>query len=59
MIKSNLQEPELYLNEDTGEVVTPEVHHSIMMLIKILFRLNIIDDEQAVKIATKFRILFV
>ena len=50
---------DLYVNEDTGEVVTPEVHHSIMMLIKVLYRFEVIDDEQAVKIATKFRILFV
>ena len=49
----------LYLNEDTGEIVTPEVHHSVMMLIKVLYRLDIINEEQALTIAAKFNILFV
>jgi len=49
----------LYINDETGEVVTPECHHSVMMLIKILFRLHVIDEEQALKIASKFKILFV
>jgi len=54
-----MEQSKLYVHEDTGEVITPEHHHSVMMLIKLLYRLNIIDEEQALKIATKFRILFV
>jgi len=54
-----MDKSKLYLNDYNGDVVTPEVHHSIMMLIKVLYRLNIIDEEQALQIASKFRILFV
>ncbi len=49
----------LFINDETGDIVTPEVHNSVMMLIKVLFKLDIIGVEQAVKIASKFRILFV
>ncbi len=50
---------DLYVNADTGEVVSSEYRNSIIALIKLLFRLNVINNEQALKIATKFRILFV
>jgi hypothetical protein len=50
---------ELYVRVDNGDVVTKERRHAVMMLTKILFRLDIIDEEQALKIATKFQILFV
>ena len=49
----------MYVRDDTGEVVTDEVRHSVTMLTKILFLLDVITDEQALQIATKFRILFV
>jgi hypothetical protein len=49
----------MFINGHTDEIITPEKHRSIMMLIKILFRLNIIKAEQALKIASQFRILFV
>jgi hypothetical protein len=49
----------MFVRTDTGEVVTPEVRHSVMMLTKLLFRFDIICEEQALNIATKFKILFV
>ena len=49
----------MFVREDTGEVVTQEVNHSVMMLTKVLFRLDIIDEEQALNIVTVFKILFV
>ena len=49
----------MFVREDTGQVVTEDVRNSVMKLTKILFRLNVIDDEQALNIATQFRILFV
>lgn len=49
----------MYVRDDTGEVITDEARHSVMMLTKILFRFDIITEEQALQIATKFRILFV
>lgn len=49
----------MYVRCDTGDVVTHEVRHSVMMLTKILFRFDIIDEEQALNIATKFQIFFV
>jgi len=50
---------ELYIIESSGEVVTKECCNSVVMLTKVLYRLNIIDGEQALKIVAKFRILFV
>jgi hypothetical protein len=49
---------ELYV-VPSGSIVTKEYRHSVMMLTKILFRLDIINEEQALNIATKFQILFV
>jgi len=49
----------LYFRADTGEVMTKEKRNSVMMLTKILYRLDIITEEQALDIATKFHILFV
>ena len=49
----------LYIDDSTGETVTPEMHYSIMMLIKVLFKLKIINTEQAMTMASRFRILFV
>lgn len=50
---------ELYVRSDTGEVVSEEQRAAVMALVKILFRLDIINDIQAVKIASRFHILFV
>ena len=47
------------IREDTGEVISDEANHSVMMLTKLLFRFEIINEEQALNMATKFRILFV
>lgn len=49
----------MFVREDNGVVVSNEVRHSVMMLTKLLFRFDIINEEQALNIATKFRILFV
>ena len=49
----------MFIREDTGQIITEDVRNSVMKLTKILFRLNVIDDEQALNIATQFRILFV
>lgn len=49
----------MFVRTDTGEVVTPELRHSVMMFSKVLFKLNIIDEVQVLNMAAKFRILFV
>jgi hypothetical protein len=48
----------MYVRED-GTVVTDEERYATMMLIKILYRLQLIEEEQAMKIATQFHILYV
>ena len=50
---------ELFVRSDNGHIITKERRYSVMMLTKILYRLNIIEEEQALNIATKFQILFV
>ena len=55
----NKQQEKMYVNDYNGAVITPEVHHSIMMLIKVLFKFDIINAEQAIEIASKFKIFFV
>ena len=49
----------LYMRSDTGRVVTEKERQAVFGLVKLLFRLEIIDEEQALKIATQFQILFV
>jgi hypothetical protein len=49
----------IYVRQDTGEVLTKERRESVMMLTKVLYRLSIIDEEQALNIATQFHILVV
>jgi len=48
----------MYFKAD-GAVVTDEVRYATLMLIKILYRLKVIEEEHALKIATQFHILFV
>jgi hypothetical protein len=50
---------ELFVRTDTSLLVTKEHRHSVMMLTKILYRLGVIQEEQAMSIVTKFQILFV
>jgi hypothetical protein len=54
-----MEQSKLYIKVNDGKIVMSRHRHSVMMLTKILFRLEVIDEEQALKIATKFRILFV
>jgi hypothetical protein len=54
-----MSEPYLYLRSDTGEVITKEQRDAVMAFIRTLFRLEIIAEEQALKIANKYHILFV
>ena len=42
-----------------GEVLSEDKRNSVMYLIKILFRLDIVDEEQALKIANQYRVFFV
>jgi hypothetical protein len=51
-----MNKSKLYTNTVTGKVITSEEHYSTMMLIKILFKLNIINVEQAMELASKFEI---
>lgn len=46
----------LFLRTDRTAVVTAEYRQSVMMLTKILFRLRVVNEEQALNIATKFQI---
>lgn len=50
---------EVFVRSDSGQVVTKEYRHSVFMLTKILYMLDIIEEEQALNIATKFHVLFV
>jgi hypothetical protein len=42
-----------------GTVLSEKERNSVMYLVKVLFRLNVIDEEQALQIATQYHILFV
>ena len=53
------QNNEIYLDDLTGDVIDNKHHKSVMMLIKVLHRLDIVDVELALKMATRFKILFV
>jgi len=49
----------VYVRRETGQVMTGEHRNSVMHLIKLLFLLDVINEEQAVKIALQFDILSV
>jgi len=49
----------MYIRETTGKVVSMEERLAVLEFTKMLFRLEIINDAQALNIATQFRILFV
>jgi len=54
-IRSN----ELYVKRADGRVVSKIERDSVMHLIKLLFRLNIVSTDQAIQIALLFEIFFV
>ena len=49
----------LYYREDNGAVVTEAERYFTISLIKLLFRLEIIDESQSLNVAMNFRALFV
>jgi hypothetical protein len=48
-----------YVKVGSEEILSQEECDSVMYLIKVLFRLEIIDEEQVLKIATQYHVLFV
>ena len=50
---------ELYARTDTGEVITKEKRDATLNLIKLLYRLEIIDVEQALQVAVLFNVFSV
>lgn len=49
----------MYIKETTSEVVSIETRLAIIELVKILYKLDVINDTQALNIATQFRAIFV
>jgi hypothetical protein len=49
----------LYVRSDNGHVITHEHRQSVMLMLKILYRLDIVTEKQVLDIATKFQSLFV
>ena len=54
-----MEQNELYINANTGAIVTKNQRRAAVMLVKLLYRLEVTNEHQALKLIAKFRILFV
>lgn len=50
---------DLFIRSDIGIVVTQEYRDSLVNLLKILFKLNVISQKQVTDIVMQFQTLFV
>jgi hypothetical protein len=49
----------MFMRTDTGALVTEEERYAVLHLLRFLYRLKIIDDNQTMDIVTKYQITFV
>jgi hypothetical protein len=50
---------DLFVRSDTGQIVTQEYRDSVIKLLKLLYRLDIVSEKQVLDVFATFQSLFV